>query len=96
MRRDRKCTGRQSESRPSESRLSESRPSQRRSRRGIAFSARLALVALTGLGGLAAGSATVTPAEQSQSLSVFEVRLRKMHLVRPDLIPYPTRQEFYA
>jgi hypothetical protein len=25
-----------------------------------------------------------------------EVRLRKMHLVRPDLIPYPTFQAFYA
>lgn len=25
-----------------------------------------------------------------------EVRLRKMHLVRPDLIPYPAYQDFYA
>jgi hypothetical protein len=25
-----------------------------------------------------------------------EVRLRKMHLVRPDLIPYPVVQEWYA
>lgn len=27
--------------------------------------------------------------EGGQKVALFEVRLRKLHLVRPDLIPYP-------
>lgn len=39
-------------------------------------------------------SATATPEQQDASVSAFpEVRLRKLHLVRPDLIPYPIAYE---
>ena len=35
--------------------------------------------------------ATIAPAEAAQA--AVEVRLRKLHLVRPDLIPYPIAYE---
>lgn len=42
--------------------------------------------------------ASQTPAASPESAGAypFEVRLRKMHLVRPDLIPYPIHTDFYA
>jgi hypothetical protein len=37
------------------------------------------------------------PANESQlAKAPFEVRLRKLHLVRPDLIPYPIFFEVYC
>jgi hypothetical protein len=38
------------------------------------------------------------PSRTSIAASVFypEVRLRKLHLVRPDLIPYPIYYEIYC
>lgn len=50
-----------------------------------------------------AGSWSATPApkalptgEQPQAHGLPEVRLRKLHLVRPDLIPYPIATEVYC
>ena len=35
-----------------------------------------------------------TPADkQGEAVSIKEVRIRKLHLVRPDLIPYPLYYE---
>ncbi len=34
--------------------------------------------------------------QQPQAHSLPEVRLRKLHLVRPDLIPYPIAMEVYC
>lgn len=36
------------------------------------------------------------PAESIQVAAPFQVRLRKLHLVRPDLIPYPIFFESYC
>jgi len=38
------------------------------------------------------------PAHPSPGLAAMhqEVRLRKLHLVRPDLIPYPIEYEYYC
>ncbi len=43
-------------------------------------------------------SATVTPArgESATARNIIEVRLRKLHLARPDLIPYPILSEIYC
>ena len=35
-------------------------------------------------------------ADPSDSVAGAEVRLRKLHLVRPDLIPYPIAYEVYC
>jgi hypothetical protein len=49
---------------------------------------------------LCAGSASFTPpapaAGESPEAGLGEVRLRKLHLVRPDLIPYPVAYEVYC
>jgi hypothetical protein len=39
------------------------------------------------------GEAKATSTGESASVSNSEVRLRKLHLVRPDLIPYPIAYE---
>ena len=36
------------------------------------------------------------PAEAGQAVTKSETRLRKLHLVRPDLIPYPIAYEIYC
>ncbi len=36
------------------------------------------------------------PTGSDTSAGIYEVRLRKMHLVRPDLIPYPVAYEVYC
>jgi hypothetical protein len=41
-------------------------------------------------------SPSALPGSESTGAYPFEVRLRKMHLVRPDLIPYPIHTDFYA
>jgi hypothetical protein len=37
-----------------------------------------------------------TPAEDAVANTRIEVRLRKLHLVRPDLIPYPIHYDVYC
>ena len=39
---------------------------------------------------------TPTSSGEAQSARNVEVRLRKLHLVRPDLIPYPLAYEVYC
>jgi hypothetical protein len=59
-----------------------------------------ALVAVLALGMIGTAPVPTTATSDSRDASTWqrqnEVRLRKMHLVRPDLIPYPTYQEYYA
>lgn len=68
---------------------------------------RLVLLALAVLPALALSGASALPAratpthqvqapDTTQARYPFETRLRKLHLVRPDLIPYPAVQEFFA
>lgn len=56
-----------------------------------------------GLASLLLGMASIAPrpeapAAQGESAAArnVEVRLRKLHLVRPDLIPYPVAYEVYC
>lgn len=43
-------------------------------------------------------AASPTPSVQTDAVAKLppEVRLRKLHLVRPDLIPFPISQDFYC
>jgi hypothetical protein len=50
----------------------------------------LAMLVLAGSFAPLAGSTAIEDGASA------EVRLRKMHLVRPDLIPYPVYQDYYA
>jgi hypothetical protein len=57
------------------------------------------LVVLAFVGSVPADSNLKQPATQNQielAKSPYEVRLRKLHLVRPDLIPYPIYFEVYC
>lgn len=45
---------------------------------------------------LAGSFAPVAASTATDDGASAEVRLRKMHLVRPDLIPYPVYQDYYA
>jgi hypothetical protein len=45
---------------------------------------------------LVAAAATTTGGDQFAGSIRPEVRLRKLHLVRPDLIPYPIAHEVYC
>jgi hypothetical protein len=70
-----------------------------RSPRRRSVVARLALLAVVAVSSLSAvRSSTPAPAqgEQPSAGSLPEVRLRKLHLVRPDLIPYPIAFEVYC
>ena len=53
------------------------------------------LVALLGLCPSPSREVTIPTADDATTAS-GEVRLRKLHLVRPDLIPYPISFEVYA
>ena len=53
------------------------------------------LVALLGMCPSASRELTIPTPDDATSAS-GEVRLRKLHLVRPDLIPYPISFEVYA
>jgi hypothetical protein len=46
--------------------------------------------------GAPATTIAVTPAREDRSTTVSQVRLRKLHLVRPDLIPYPMAYAVYC
>ena len=52
------------------------------------------LVALSAL--CPGGGREVSVATPDEATAAGEVRLRKLHLVRPDLIPYPISFEVYA
>jgi hypothetical protein len=63
---------------------------------------RPALIALSLIGAAFLTSDTsaqkANPANRPQGVAAMhqEVRLRKLHLVRPDLIPYPIEYEYYC
>ena len=71
-------------------------------KRGIRFLTRAVAVAMLTSAGMIppAHSAARTPANPGASegaeASRYEVRLRKLHLVRPDLIPYPIHYDVYC
>jgi len=50
------------------------------------------LVAATGDKRISSHSAQIQPAK-TQVAAILEVRIRRLHLVRPDLIPYPIAYE---
>ncbi len=60
---------------------------------------RLALLVLMGFAAGPRGSVAASPGVLAVAENHFfypEVRLRKLHLVRPDLIPYPIAFEVYC
>ena len=59
--------------------------------RSLLFVARASMLAVLLLAPAAAPNAPQLPAGEQPSAA--EVRLRKLHLVRPDLIPYPIAYE---
>jgi hypothetical protein len=70
-------------------------------KRGIRFLTRAVAVAMLTSAGMIppAHSAARTPADPSapgDAQARYEVRLRKLHLVRPDLIPYPIHYDVYC
>jgi hypothetical protein len=71
-------------------------------KRGIRFLTRAVAVAMLVTAGMIppAHSAARTPTDLSApgdaQASRYEVRLRKLHLVRPDLIPYPIHYDVYC
>jgi hypothetical protein len=54
--------------------------------------ARLFIAALCGMA-LASTANPPADAATATSVAAYQVRLRKLHLVRPDLIPYPVYYE---
>ena len=70
-------------------------------KRGIRLLTRAVAVATLTTAGMIppAHSAARTPAALAPGnaqVSRYEVRLRKLHLVRPDLIPYPIHYDVYC
>jgi len=70
-------------------------------KRGIRLLTRAVAVATLATAGMIppAHSAARTPAElraPGDTQARYEVRLRKLHLVRPDLIPYPIHYDVYC
>ncbi len=70
--------------------------------RGIRWMSRAVVAAVVIVG---AGMIPATPTariaapeapDAGQAVSRIEVRLRKLHLVRPDLIPYPIHYDVYC
>ena len=66
--------------------------------RRLSRSALLLAVACLGLLPPSTGSAVSAPAAGNDAVAGIrpETRLRKLHLVRPDLIPYPIAYEVYC
>ena len=54
-----------------------------------------AVVSLVGPSSTARDASAPTPTDDAR-MAAEQVRLRKLHLVRPDLIPYPISFEVYA
>jgi hypothetical protein len=69
-------------------------------KRGIRFLSRAIAVAMLMAAGMippAHSSARTPTAPGIDSVANrYEVRLRKLHLVRPDLIPYPIKYDVYC
>jgi hypothetical protein len=68
-------------------------------KRGIRFLSRAIAVAILFAAGMipTAHSSARMPAMNGDSVATrYEVRLRKLHLVRPDLIPYPIKYDVYC
>ena len=72
-------------------------------KRGIGFLSRAFAVAMLLSAGMIppasqARTLSITPAGEEQILANtrIEVRLRNLHLVRPDLIPYPISYDVYC
>ncbi len=70
-------------------------------KRGIRFLSRACAVAMLVSAGMIppAHSSAGTPSQLAapgDAVARHEVRLRKLHLVRPDLIPYPIAFEVYC
>lgn len=67
--------------------------------RGIRYLSRaIALATLLMAGMIPPSTAARTPetSEAPEAITRNEVRLRKLHLVRPDLIPYPIHYDVYC
>ena len=71
-------------------------------KRGIRLVSRAIAIAMLSSAGMippAHPARTATPVDANQStdsVARMEVRLRKLHLVRPDLIPYPIHYDVYC
>ncbi|HEX3357575.1 MAG TPA: hypothetical protein VHS31_11450 [Tepidisphaeraceae bacterium] len=68
-------------------------------KRGLFLASILALAAIVNCGSPAKPAPKITAAESPKSQVAHlppEVRLRKLHLVRPDLIQYPISYEVYC
>ena len=70
-------------------------------KRGIRFFSRAFAVAMLLSAGMIPPSAARTPNQtplpnDADTVARVEVRLRKLHLVRPDLIPYPIHYDVYC
>jgi len=56
----------------------------------------LVALVMTAMGGTTSTSSTQKAGENAMAGNYGEVRLRKLHLVRPDLIPYPIAYDVYC
>lgn len=68
-------------------------------KRGIRFLSRAFAVAMLLSAGMIPPSPARTPndaPDAGDAVARYEVRLRKLHLVRPDLIPYPIHYDVYC
>lgn len=70
-------------------------------KRGIRFFSRAIAIAMLLSAGMIPPSPARTPipapsADDADTVARVEVRLRKLHLVRPDLIPYPIHYDIYC
>jgi hypothetical protein len=70
-------------------------------KRGIRFASRAIAIAMLSSAGMIppanpARTAIPVDANAPESVARMEVRLRKLHLVRPDLIPYPIHYDVYC
>jgi hypothetical protein len=67
-----------------------------RARTSVQFARLIVLLALLSLSPFSDRAATVATPDDDASAAATQVRLRKLHLVRPDLIPYPISFEVYC
>jgi hypothetical protein len=71
-------------------------------KRGIRFFSRAIAIAMLLSAGMIPPSSesarmpTLLPPDADAVATRYEVRLRKLHLVRPDLIPYPILYDVYC
>lgn len=70
--------------------------SRRSGIRSIVRGVAVAVVTLGSISGAAPKAPASLPMGEDATVRAPEVRLRKLHLVRPDLIPYPVYYEVYC